>query len=302
MYAFIDAHHAEFGVAPICEVLAIAPSAYYAHRAAVADPARRSARAQRDAALCPRIAGLWQTEHGVYGAKKVWKELRRQDVAVARCTVERLMRRLGLRGVVRGRVTRTTTPDAAAPCPQDLVQRDFSAAAPNRLWVADFTYVATWRGFVYVAFVIDVFSRRIVGWRAHTTMRTDLVLDALEQALHDRALDGRLVVHTDQGSQYLAMRYTERLAEAGAAPSVGSAGDAYDNALAETVIGLYKAEVIHRRAPWRSVEDVEYATLEWVAWFNTRRLLGPLGYVPPAEYEEQFYRTQLVESTVSALN
>ena len=206
MYAFIDAHHAEFEVAPIGEVLAIAPSAYYAHRAAVADPARRSARVQRDEALCPRIAALWRTEHGVYGAMKVWKELRRQDVAVARCTVERLMRRLGLRGVVRGRVTRTTTPDAAAPCPQDLVQRDFSAAAPNRLWVADLTYVATWRGFVYVPFVIDVFSRRIVGWRAHTTMRTDLVLDALEQALHDRALDGRLVVHTDQGSQHLAKR------------------------------------------------------------------------------------------------
>jgi transposase InsO family protein len=301
MYAFIDAHRAEYGVAPICEVLAVAPSAYYAPRAAVADPARRSARVQRDDALASRIDTLWHEAHAVYGATKVWKALHRQHVTVARCTVERLMRRLGLRGVVRGRVPRTTTPDAAAPCPQDLVQRDFSAAAPNQLWVADFTYVATWRGFVYVAFVIDVFSRRIVGWRAHTTMRTDLVLDALEQALHDRALDGRLVVHTDQGSQYLAMRYTARLADVGAAPSVGSVGDAYDNALAETVIGLYKAEVIHRRGPWRSFEDVEYATLEWVAWFNMQRLLGPLGYVPPAEYEEAFYQAQLVESAGSEL-
>jgi transposase InsO family protein len=222
MNAFIDAHRAEYGVAPICEVLAVAPSAYYAHRAAVADPACRSMRAQRDDALATRIDTLWREAHGVYGAKKVWNALHRQDVTVARCTVERLMRRLGLEGVVRGRAPRTTIPDRRAACPQDLVQRDVSADAPNRLWVADFPYVATWRGVAYVAFVIDVLSRRIVGWRAHTTMRTDLVLDALEQALHDRALDGRLVVHTDHGSQYLAMRSTERLAEAGAEPSVDS--------------------------------------------------------------------------------
>ncbi len=302
MYAFIDAHRAEFGVAPICDVLAVAPSAYYAHRATVADPTRASVRVQRDAALRPVIRAVWTEERSVYGATKTWKELVRRDHVVARCTVERLMRDLGLRGVVRGAATRTTIPGPAGTCPADLVQRDFSADAPNRLWVADFTYVATWHGFVYVAFVIDVFSRRIVGWRAHTAMRTDLVLDALEQALHDRELDGRLVVHSDQGSQYLAMRYTTRLAEAGAAPSVGSVGDAYDNALAETVIGLFKTEVIHRRGPWRRFDDVEYATLEWVAWFNTRRLMGPLGYVPPAEYEEQYYRSQRVESAEPALN
>jgi transposase InsO family protein len=280
-------------------VLAIAPSAYDARRAAVADPAQRSARVQRDDARASRIDTLWHDAHAVCGATKVWKALRRQDVTVARCTVERLMRRLGLRGVVRGRVPCTTTPDAAAPCPQDLVQRDFSAAAPNRLWVADFTYVATCRGVVYVAFVIDVCSWRIVGWRAHTTMRTELVLDALEQALHGRALDGQLVVHADPGSRSLAIRYTARPADVGAAPSVGGVGDAHDNALAETVIGWYETEVIHRRGPWRGFEDVEYATLEWVAWFDTQRLLGPLGHVPPAEYEAAFHQAQLVESAGS---
>ena len=292
MYVFIDAHHGEYGVEPICCVLEIAPSGYYRHRAQQRDVMRRCARAQHDARLLEDIRRVFRQHHEVYGVRKIWHQLQREGIAVARCTVARLMRAAGLQGVVRGQRAITTRPDLAAPCPEDLVQRQFSAERPNQLWVADFTYVATWRGFVYVAFVIDVFSRRIVGWRAHTTMRTDLVLDALEQALHDRELDGRLIVHSDRGSQYVAMRYTTRLADAGAAPSVGSAGDAYDNALAESIIGLYKTEVIHRRGPWRGFEDVEYATLEWVAWFNTQRILEPLGYVPPAEFEEQYHRTQ----------
>jgi transposase InsO family protein len=304
MYAFVDAHHETYGVEPICRVLKIAPSGYYKHRSRTADPERRSRRAQRDEVLVAEIRRVYRENHEVYGPRKVWRQLRREGTPVARCTVERLMRAEGLQGVVRGRRVRTTRPgaDAAAERPEDLVERQFRAARPNQLWVADFTYVATWRGFVYVAFVVDVFSRRIVGWRAHTTMRTDLVLDALEQALHDRELDGRLVVHSDRGSQYVSINYTERLAEAGAAPSVGSVGDAYDNALAESVIGLYKTEVIHRRSPWRGFDDVEYATLEWVAWFNQRRLLEPLGYVPPAEFEERFYRAQAAQPALAALN
>jgi putative transposase len=292
MYAFIDAHRAEYGVEPICAVLQIAPSGYYRHRQHQADATCRPARAQRDVGLQAAIQRVFHQHHEVYGVRKIWHQLQREGVTVARCTVARLMRAAGLRGVVRGQRPITTRPDTAAPCPQDLVQRQFTAERPNQLWVADFTYVSTWRGFVYVAFVIDVFSRRIVGWRAHTRMQTDLVLDALEQALHDRELDGRLIVHTDRGSQYVAMRYTTRLADAGAAPSVGSAGDAYDNALAESIIGLYKTEVIHRRGPWRGFDDVEFATLEWVAWFNTQRILEPLGYVSPAEFEEQFHGTQ----------
>jgi transposase InsO family protein len=295
MYAFIDAHHATYGVEPICQFLGIAPSGYYKHRARATNPACRSARARRDAELLSEIGRVYTQHHEVYGAKKVWKQLGREGIRAARCTVARLMRAAGLRGVVRGATVRTTRPaDREAATSPDLVQRQFTAERPNQLWVADFTYVATWRGFVYVAFVIDVFSRRIVGWRAHTRMQTDLVLDALEQALHDRELDGRLVVHSDRGSQYVAMRYTERLAEQGAAPSLGSVGDAYDNALAESVIGLFKTEVIHRRGPWKGFDDVEYATLEWVAWFNQQRILEPLGYVPPAEFEEQFYRQQQV--------
>lgn len=293
MYAFIDAHRTAYGVEPICHLLGIAPSGYYKHRARVADPARRSARAQRDAVRLGDIGRVYEQHHEVYGARKVWHQLRREGIAVARCTVERLMRAAGLQGVGRGATVRTTRPaDRESATSPDLVQRQFAAERPNQLWVADFTYVATWRGFVCVACVIDVFSRRIVGGRAHTRMQTDLVLDALEQALHDRELDGRLVVHSDRGSQYVAMRYTERLADAGAAPSLGSVGDAYDNALAESVIGLFKTEVIHRRGPWRGFDDVEYATLEWVAWFNQQRLLAPLGYVPPAEFEEQYYRQQ----------
>jgi len=300
--AFIDAERGVYGVEPICAVLQVAPSGYYQRRAVRADATRQSPRVQRDAELLEKIRAVFRDHHEVYGVRKIWHQLQREGVTVARCTVARLMRRAGLQGVVRGRRTTTTRPDTAAPCPEDLVQRQFTAERPNQLWVADFTYVATWRGFVYVAFVIDVFSRRIVGWRAHTTMRTDLVLDALDQALHDRELDGRLVVHSDRGSQYVAMRYTNRLADAGAAPSVGSAGDAYDNALAESIIGLYKTEVIHRRGPWKGFDDVEYATLEWVAWFNTRRILEPLGYVSPAEFEDQYYRTQAAPAERLALN
>jgi putative transposase len=303
MYAFVDAHRPEYGVEPICRVLQIAPSGYYAHRARQADPTCRSARAQRDVTLRAQIRRVWRDHHEVYGVRKVWQQLRREGEGVARCTVARLMRELGLRGVVRGGRVRTTRPaEDPATAPRDLVQRQFTAERPNQLWLADFTYVATWRGFVYVAFVLDVFSRRIVGWRAHTMMRTGLVLDALEQALHDRETDGQLVHHSDRGSQYVSMRYTERLVAAGVAPSVGSVGDAYDNALAESVIGLFKTEVIHRRGPWRGFDDVEYATLEWVAWFNQQRLLEPLGYLPPAEYEEQFYRAQAAQPALAALN
>jgi putative transposase len=230
-----------------------------------------------------------------YGVRKVWKQLRREGQAVARCTVARLMRRLGLAGAVRGRkFTVTTIPDTAAARPPDLVTRQFRAVRPNQLWVADLTYVATWRGFVYVAFVIDVFSRRIVGWRASTSLRSDLALDALEQALYDRPIlpAEPLVHHSDRGVQYLSIRYTERLAQAGIEPSVGSTGDSYDNALAETVIGLFKTEEIHRRGPWKGLEDVEFATLEWVAWYNGSRLLEPLGYVPPAEFEKAYHDRQ----------
>lgn len=302
MYQFIDQHRAGYGVEPICRVLQIAPSGYYEHKAREADPTRRPARAQRDEVLRGEVRRVHQANRSVYGARKVWRQLRREQVPAARCTIERLMRADGLRGVVRGRRARTTTPDVAAARPLDLVQRQFTAERPNQLWVADFTYVATWRGFVYVAFVIDVFSRRIVGWRAHTTMRSDLVLDALEQALHDRETDGALIHHSDRGVQYLSMRYSERLADAGIAPSVGSRGDSYDNALAESVIGLYKAEVIHRDGPWRGFDDVEYATLEWVAWFNSQRLLEPLGYLPPAEYEAQYHRARTAHAAVGALN
>jgi putative transposase len=293
MVAFIDKHRAAYGVESICRELPIAPATYYVHRAQRHDPSRRSARAQRDADLWTAIQRVWDVNLQVHGPRKLWHELQRQGLRVARCTVERLMRALSLRGAVRGRAWVTTTqPAPPAARPSDLVQRDFTAFRPNQLWVADFTYVATWGGFVYVAFVIDVFARRIVAWRVSTSLRIDFVLDALDQALYDRRGDGlaSLVHHSDRGTQYLSMRYTDRLAEAGIAPSVGSRGDSYDNALAESVIGLFKTEVIHRRGPWRRLDPVEYATLAWVDWYNTRRLLEPLGYIPPAEYEAQYYK------------
>jgi putative transposase len=291
MIAFIDVHREAYGVEPISRVLPIAPSTYHAHVAQRVEPTVWSARARRDAALRPEVRGVFEENFRVYGVRKVWRQMRREGFAVARCTVERLMRDMGLQGVIRGKPVRTTVSDKAAPCPLDRVNRQFRAPAPNMLWVSDFTYVATWAGFVYVAFVIDTYARRIVGWRASRTAHAGFVLDALEQALHERrpVHRGGLVHHSDRGSQYVSIKYTERLAEAGIEPSVGSVGDSYDNALAETINGLYKAEVIHRRGPWRSFEAVEYATLEWVDWFNHRRLLEPIGNIPPAEAEELFY-------------
>jgi putative transposase len=303
MVTFIDDHREAYGVEPICAVVPIAPATYYEHKARETDPTRLPARAQRDALFKGEIRRVWQENFEVYGVKKVWKQLNREGLPVARCTVARLMRDLGLQGAVRGRKFKTTIADDLAARPLDLVDRDFTAARPNQLWVSDLTYVATWRGFVYVAFVIDAYARRIVGWRAANSLRGDLALDALEQALYERqedAADG-LVHHSDRGVQYLSIRYTERLAEAGIEPSVGSKGDSYDNALAESVIGLFKTEVIRRRGPWRSLEDVEFATLEWVAWFNSRRLLEPIGHVPPAEHEEAYYRRQQAPAQLATL-
>ena len=288
MIAYIDANRDRFGVEPICQMLPIAPSTYYHAR-------RRppSARRRREEELKIELRRVHDDNFGVYGARKVWRQLHREGIAVARCTVERLMRELGLEGVRRGKTRRTTTPQEGAARPADLVERDFSATRPNQLWVADLTYVATWSGFVYVAFVVDAFSRFIVGWQASWSLRTDLALDALEMAIWRRQaqLDG-LVHHSDRGSQYLAIRYTDRLAEAGAVTSVGSRGDSYDNALAETIIGLYKTELIHRRGPWKGLDGVEYATLEWADWFNHRRLLEPIGHIPPAEFEAAYHRRE----------
>jgi putative transposase len=291
MVSFIDAERTEHGVEPICKQLPIAPSTYYEHKVRETDSGRLPARTRRDDALKPEIQRVWDENQQVYGARKVWKQLNREQIEVARCTVERLMGVLGLAGAIRGgKAWKTTIPDDAAERPTDLVQRQFRAERPNQLWVADFTYVSTWSGVVFVAFVIDVFARRIVGWRVARSMRTDLVLDALEQALWARGGAQGLVHHSDRGSQYLSIRYTERLAEAGVESSVGSVGDSYDNALAETIIGLFKAEVIHRRGPWRTFDEVEYATLEWVDWFNNRRLLEPIGDIPPVEYEQAYYQ------------
>jgi putative transposase len=283
-------------------VLQVAPSAYRRHAARQRNPELRSARARRDELLVPHIERVWEANLQVYGADKVWKQMNREDIEVARCTVERLMRRLGLQGARRGKTVRTTVPDRSAPCPLDRVNRQFNADRPNQLWVSDFTYVSTWQGWLYVAFVIDVFARRIVGWRVSTTMTTDFVLDALEQALYARQPDPKdaLTHHSDRGSQYVSIRYSERLAEAGIAPSVGSKGDSYDNALAETINGLYKAELIHRRGPWKTRESVELATLEWVSWFNHQRLMEPLGYIPPAEAEANYYRQLNGQAAVAA--
>lgn len=302
MIAYIDAHKERFGVEPICKQLPIAPSAYYA-----AKSRPPSARTTRDEALKPEIRRVHRDNFGVYGARKVWLQLGREGIPVARCTVVRLMSDLGIRGVRRGAFKVTTTSDGSALRPADLVDRDFRATRPNQLWVADITYVATWNGFVYVAFVTDVFSRRIVGWRVSRSLRSDLALDALEMALWARGknADG-LVHHSDRGSQYLSIRYSGRLAEAGAVASVGSRGDSYDNALAETIIGLYKTEVIRRRGPWKNIDDVEFATLEWVDWFNNRRLLEPIGNIPPAEYEMLYWtesgRTDTVGLTELSLH
>jgi len=292
MVTFIDDHRKTYGVEPICRVLPIAPSTYFRHKAAQRDPRKRSARAQHDEVLRAIIRRIWEANHRVYGPRKVWKQMGREGLHEARCRVRRLMREMGLAGAVRGRAWTTTTESPPnAERPTDLVDRHFTATRPNQLWVADFTYVATWRGFVYVAFVIDVFARRIVGWRVSASLRADFVLDALDQAIYERCGEevGDLIHHSDRGSQYLAMRYTERLADAGIEPSIGSRGDAYDNALAESVIGLFKTEVIRLKGPWRHLEAVEFATLDWVDWFNHRRLLEPIGYLPPAEYEARYH-------------
>jgi putative transposase len=286
MTRYIEAHKGDYGVEPICTTLQVAPSTYYA-----AKTRPLSARAQSDAALKPELSRVHKANQDVYGVRKMWRQLRREGFAVGRDRVARLMADLGLAGVVRGKAPRTTWPAAVSERPADLVQRRFTAVAPNRLWVADLTYVATWAGKCYVAFVVDVYSRRIVGWRASTSLRADLALDALEMAIWSRrgaVLDG-LVHHSDRGVQYLSIRYTDRLADEGAVTSVGSKGDSYDNALAEAVNGLFKAELIRRRGPWRSVDDVELATLEWVHWWNSRRLHSACNYLPPAEYEALFY-------------
>ena len=301
MIDFIDDHRQDHGVEPICKVLPIAPSTYHLNAAKLADPAKLSLRAKRDLALKPEITRVFADNFGVYGVRKVWRQMKREGFDVARCTVARLMTSMRLQGVIRGKPVRTTISNKATPCPLDHVNRQFHAPAPNRLWVSDFTHVATWKGFVYVAFVIDVYARYIVGWRVSRTAHTGFVLDALEQALHDRrpVHRGGLVHHSDRGSQYVSIKYTERLSEAGIEPSVGSVGDSYDNALAETINGLYKAEVIHRRGPWCNFEAVEFATLEWVNWFNNRRLLEPIGNIPPAEAEKHYYAT-LDEPAVAA--
>jgi transposase InsO family protein len=298
MVDFIDQHHDELGVESICKQLPIAPSTYYRCKQLTRCPEMRSERSRRDDELKPEIKRVWEDNHQVYGVRKVWLQLNREQTGVARCTVARLMKQLDIQGVTRGKTCVTTIPDASAAKPLDLVNRQFVADRPNQLWVADITYVATWSGFVYVAFVVDVYSRYIVGWRVLKHMKTDLILDALEQALWARGKPKGVTHHSDRGSQYLSIKYTERLAEAGFNASVGSTGDSYDNALAETINGLYKAEVIYHKGPWQGLEAVEHATLTWVDWFNNRRILSSIGDVPPDEYEQNYYRQ--MESAVAA--
>ena len=303
MVSFINQHKEEYGVESMCSVLPIAPSTYYEHARRQREPERRPARHKRDDELRSDIARVYEDNQLVYGAKKVWRQLRREAVPVARCTVARLMAKMGLRGAVRGRAFKVTTvANDSLARPLDRVGRRFVADHPNQLWVADITYVATWSGFAYVAFVVDVFSRAIVGWRVSSSLRSDLALDALEQALWARQPGNGLVHHSDRGVQYLSIRYTERLAQAGIEASVGSKGDSYDNALAEAVNALFKTEVIYRRGPWKSREAVELATLEWVDWFNNRRLLEPLGYIPPAEFESAYYAKQSDPAMVVGFN
>jgi len=289
--SFIDSHREALGIEPICRELAIAPSSYHEHATRLADPGKRSARARRDDKIKEQIKRVHDDSSGLYGTRKVWRQMRRDGIEVAKCTVERLMRTMGLAGVRRGKTTITTVSNPKAPCPLDRVNREFRVSRPNALWVVDFTYVHTWAGFVYVAFVIDAYARRIVGWKVSTSATASFVLDALEQAIHARrpGPEDELIHHSDRGVQYLAMNYTQRLAEANLVPSVGSVGDSYDNALAETINGLYKAEVIWRQRSWPTASAVEMATLRWVDWFNNRRLFGPIGYIPPAEAEANYY-------------
>lgn len=290
MIAFIAAHREVFGVEPVCRVLQIAPATFHRHAAIARDPGLASERARQDAVDLEKIKAAHNKSRGRYGARKVWHQLRRDGHDIARCTVERLMHLHGLQGVARGK-KKTTIPDPAQPCPDDKVNRQFVAATPNQLWVSDFTYVSTWAGMIYVAFIIDVFARRIVGWRVSTSMTTGFVLDALNQAICQRcpAGGGGLIHHSDRGSQYLSIRYTERLADAGIDTSVGSVGDSYDNALAESIIGLFKTEVINFLGPWKSMAQVEWETLQWVSWYNNERLHSAIGHRPPQEVEEAFY-------------
>lgn len=291
MVDYIDNHRERYGVESICKALPIAPSTYYDHKAKERDPEKRSDRAKQDETLRPEVQRVWDENFRVYGARKIWLQLNREEIEVARCTVARLMKVIGLQGVRRGKKVITTMPGLAEDRPRDAVNRDFSVDRPNALWVADLTYVATWRGFVYVAFVIDAYARRIVGWRVSNSLKTDIALDALEQALYDREVrDQQLIHHSDRGVQYVSIKYSERLSEVGITASVGSVGDSYDNALAETINGLYKTELIRQQGPWRNLEEVEYATLKWVDWFNNRRLLEPIGDMPPAEKELLYYR------------
>lgn len=290
MVAFIDEYRGLYGVEPICAVLPIAPSTYYRFKNLERNPEKQSDRVKRYESLAPEVQRVWDENRGVYGARKVWKQLNRESIPIGRWTVERLMKKLGIEGVVRGRSCKTTIPDELADKPLDLVNREFKASKPNQLWVADITYVATWRGFVYVAFVTDVYSRYIVGWRVMKSMKTDLVLDALEQAMWARGKPSGVTHHSDRGSQYLSIHYSERLMEAGFNASVGSVGDSYDNAMAESINALYKAEVIHKDGPWRGPDDIELTTLAWVDWFNNQRILEPIGDMPPAEYEMLYYK------------
>ncbi len=290
MTMFIDEHRDVFGVGPICKVLPIAPSTYYEHKTVEHDPDLASDGAKRDKKHSREIKRVFDASGRRYGARKVWHALRRENNDIARCTVERLMKAMGLQGVVRGKPPITTTPDTSQPCPDDRVNREFVAQKPNQLWVSDFTYVSSWQGTVYVAFVIDVFARKIVGWRVSTSMTTQFALDALNQAICQRMpSEAGLVHHSDRGSQYLSIRYTERLAEEGIDPSVGSVGDSYDNALAESVIGLFKTEVINFLGPWKSMGQVEWQTLKWVAWYNSERLHSAINYMTPNEAENAFY-------------
>ena len=302
MINFIDKNREDYGVESICKVIPIAPSFYYEMKSREKDPSKAPARYHSDKKLKSEVKRVWDDNYKVYGVRKVWRQLKREGFNVARCTVARLMKDLGLRGVIRGKGIKTTIPDKKADRPLDLVNREFKATRPNELWIADFTYVATWRGFVYVAFVTDVFSRMLVGWRVSRSMSAELTLDALEQAIFARAPEDKLIHHSDRGSQYLSIKYSERLAEEGIEPSVGSVGDSYDNAMAETINGLYKAEVIWRKGPWKSIDEVEYETLKWVDWFNNRRILEPIGNIPPKEFEMMYYESVRDSARVVGLN
>lgn len=296
MIMFIDEHRNELGIEAICKVLPIVPSTYYRVKAIEADPAKASARSKRDLFLSNKIKEFWEQSGKRYGAVKIWHDLVAANIKVARCTVVRLMKAMGIQGITRGKV-KTTKINPALPCPEDKVNREFKALAPNRLWVADFTYVRTAVGFVYVAFIIDVFARYIVGWKVSTSPNAQMVLDALEQALAARNPDpDKLIHHSDRGVQYLAIKYTERLEEAKIDPSVGSVGDSYDNAMAETINGVYKTEVIEHEGPWQGKSDVEFATLDWVDWYNNKRRFGPIGYISPDQAERNFFDSLITDS------